>query len=162
MLLYILLWWFSEYSKVSHVLSLKRYQIQTSSSVARARAGPRSLRHFLRQNTAEVMPRAHYAQIIKPHSPLLSESATIFIAVRFDNPVRRRGSHNYTPAAWNNNLIWTLYRRLEVYFRKVVVGLKGRIRQGLSLGRTIRYRVVLSLFYDVFIGRGALQRPGNE
>lgn len=35
------------------------------------------------------MFRGHYAQIIKLHSPLLSESATIFIAVRFDNPVRR-------------------------------------------------------------------------
>lgn len=44
------------------------------------------------------MFRGHYAQIIKLYSPLLSESATIFIAVRFDNPVRRRRLNCDAPA----------------------------------------------------------------
>lgn len=34
------------------------------------------------------MFQGHYAQIIKLHSPRQSEKATVFIAVRFDNPVR--------------------------------------------------------------------------
>lgn len=145
----------------------KKYVLRTNIRGWRKTAiGPRApATHpgtFLRgQKSAEVMLRGHYAQIIKLHSPLLSESATIFIAVRFDNPVRRRRLNWNAPARGSHKRFGTLCVQFKVYicFRGHFVFIEGCQAGELSRGKLYCHYFMTSS--SEHWTRRARQRPGN-